>query len=152
MTRSQGGRSINLGGNSLGLVTTHILLSTIVPEVSITRLARHHVSRSIVLPGEELPFRRLNGPICLYCGSLYLTARNSYVERHPIFQGSAVLSFGGKLSLPHTGSLLRLFSSFITSFRGVVSCLALQGEAFALPIPGRYSVCSPWLRRYHLLV
>jgi hypothetical protein len=83
-------------------------------------LARHHVSRSIVLPREELPFRRLNGLVCSYCGSLSswwgsdpfvgpvraLSARNSYVERHPIFRGSV------------WGSL-------------------------AYPIPGRYSVCSP---------
>jgi hypothetical protein len=40
-------------------------------ESKYNRTAGHHVPRSIALPLEELPFRRLNGPICLYCGSLY---------------------------------------------------------------------------------
>jgi hypothetical protein len=40
-----------------------------------------------------------------------LTARNSYFERHRIFQGSV----WEKLSFPHTGSLLRLFSSLLGS-------------------------------------
>jgi hypothetical protein len=51
--------------------------------------------------------------------------------------------FRGKLSLPHTGLLLHLFSSFIPSFRGLSSWTDyLFRRKLSLPIPGCYYVCS----------
>jgi hypothetical protein len=60
---------ININNKHLFFGNT-LCLSLLKKESKYNPMARHHVPQSIV-PKEELPFRRLNVPIYLHCGSLY---------------------------------------------------------------------------------
>jgi hypothetical protein len=57
--------------NKKSILRLTFCLSFQKKESKYNPMAGHHIPRSIALPKEELPLRRLNGPIDLCCGSLY---------------------------------------------------------------------------------